>query len=267
MVGKKNKKKSGNVPIAAPKMKSRRKARQITSAFHTLTHALTALQSDVDLSLDDKVEKIEKMQGQITAMGGREAYQDASILSTELHKTSKYVFQLLTKYDLRPRRGQVPLEVLEVGAINAQLLQCSWLKVMAIDLMARHENIVQMDFFTLTPTQHYNVVVSSMVLNCVPEPTERGRMLKMYRSHLQKEGLLFLMLPLLCLNNSNHISYDSFLHLLVAVGFTIRDCKTSAKVAFFCLQRIETVGNFTDRITASNNKSSRKRRNDFNVLL
>jgi 25S rRNA (adenine2142-N1)-methyltransferase len=47
--------------------------------------------------------------------------QDASKLATTAFKTSRRVFQLLTKFNLRPSKGEAPLKVLEVGAINTQL--------------------------------------------------------------------------------------------------------------------------------------------------
>lgn len=41
-----------------------------------------------------------------------------SILSTSFHKTSKWVFQLLTKFDLRPKSKEMPLRVLEVRLLH-----------------------------------------------------------------------------------------------------------------------------------------------------
>jgi 25S rRNA (adenine2142-N1)-methyltransferase len=80
-----------------------------------------------------------------------------------LHKTSKWVFQLLTRFNLRPAKKQPPLRVLEVGAINTQLLSCPWLNVRAIDLNSRHEKIEQCDFFSLEPSEEFQVIVLSMV--------------------------------------------------------------------------------------------------------
>jgi 25S rRNA (adenine2142-N1)-methyltransferase len=173
----------------------------------------------------------------LTAHGGRSAYQDASILSTSFHKTSKWVFQLLTRLERRPKSKEPPLRVLEVGAINTQLLSCPWLHVRAIDLNSKHDLIEQCDFFSLSPSAEFQVVVSSMVINCVPDAVSRGKMLQLTYAHLQPSGLFFLMLPLLCLRNSKFMSYKKFVEILEAVGFHVRETKESPKVAFFCLEK------------------------------
>lgn len=46
-------------------------------------------------------------------------YIATSILSTSFHKTSKWVFQLLTKFELRPKAKETPLRVLEVRSLYA----------------------------------------------------------------------------------------------------------------------------------------------------
>ena len=53
--------------------------------------------------------------------GGRKAYQDASLIAVKMFNTSKHVFQLMTRFGLRPGKGEPPLRVLEVGAINCAL--------------------------------------------------------------------------------------------------------------------------------------------------
>ncbi|KAF1774513.1 S-adenosyl-L-methionine-dependent methyltransferase [Phytophthora cactorum] len=228
---KKAKKSRKALHIAPPRMKSRRKARQVTTNFHRLTHELDRL----------KQQKQQDGDAQKHRTGRRQAYQDASILSTSFHRTSKWVFQLLTRFELRPKAKQPPLRVLEVGAINTQLLSCPWLDVRAIDLNSRHERIEQRDFFSVKPAGEFQIVVSSMVLNCVPGADKRGEMLRLYREHLKEGGLLFLMLPLLCLRHSQFMTYARFTKILEAVGFRVREIKDSPKVAFFCLERIETV--------------------------
>uniref|UniRef100_A0AAV1TZD0 Probable methyltransferase BMT2 homolog n=1 Tax=Peronospora matthiolae TaxID=2874970 RepID=A0AAV1TZD0_9STRA len=255
--------------IAPPRMKSRRKARQVTTTFHRLTHELARLKTDCPASTEPQKElvqqRISAIQEQLEKMGGHKTYQDASILSTSFHKTSKWIFQLLTSFELRPRAKQPPLQVLEVGAINTQLLACPWLHVRAIDLQSRHERIEQCDFFSLKPMEEFHVVVSSMVLNCVPGAARRGEMLRLYRSHLKEQGLLFLMLPLLCLRHSRFMTYARFLKILEAVGFRVRETKNSPKVAFFCLERIETVNeaaSFPQTLLVPGDK-----RNDFSVTI
>ncbi|CAI5717307.1 unnamed protein product [Hyaloperonospora brassicae] len=255
--------------IAPPRMKSRRKARQVTTTFHRLTHELARLEKAHVGATGPPKERLQQRMAavheQLAAMGGHKTYQDASILSTSFHKTSKWVFQLLTSFQLRPKAKQPPLRVLEVGAINTQLLACPWLHVRAIDLQSRHDRIEQCDFFSLKPANEFEVVVSSMVLNCVPGAAQRGEMLRLSRAHLKPRGLLFLMLPLLCLRRSQFMTYARFTDILQAVGFRVRETKNSPKVAFFCLERTEAVSetaSFPQTLLVPGDK-----RNDFSVTI
>ncbi|KAE8879922.1 hypothetical protein PF005_g15437 [Phytophthora fragariae] len=262
---KKAKKSRKALHIAPPRMKSRRKARQVTTTFHRLTHELDRLKQKPSGQAQERSERVAEITKQLDALGGRQAYQDASILSTSFHRTSKWVFQLLTRFELRPKAKQPPLRVLEVGAINTQLLSCPWLDVRAIDLNSRHERIEQRDFFSLQPAGEFQVLVSSMVLNCVPGADKRGEMLRLYRAHLKEGGLLFLMLPLLCLRHSQFMTYARFTKILEAVGFRVRETKDSPKVAFFCLERTETVNeaaSFPQKLLVPGDK-----RNDFSVVI
>ncbi|OQS06828.1 hypothetical protein THRCLA_01144 [Thraustotheca clavata] len=222
------------VPVGPPPIKSRRRARAITTEFHRVTHELTKLQGLKDE--DAKARQVE-LEQRLQNLGGRQVYQDASILSTSFHKTSKWVFSLLTKFGLRPAKKQPPLSVLEVGAINTQLLVCPWLDVQAIDLIARHPRIQQIDYFDYPFTKTFDVVVSSMVINCVPTHEKRGDMLQRTWRHLNPNGHFFLMLPLLCLTNSNYMTVERFEEIVKYIGFDIREKKESPKIAFYCLQK------------------------------
>lgn len=62
-------------------------------------------------------------------------------------------------------------------------------------------------------------------------------MLQLYYEHLQPSGLLFLMIPLLCLRNSKFMTIKRFHEILMAVGFRIKETKDSPKVSFFCLEK------------------------------
>ena len=49
-----------------------------------------------------------------------------------------------------------------------QLLSIPWLETRAIDLRPCLPSIQKQDFLSLQPRPHYQVVVCSMVLNCIP---------------------------------------------------------------------------------------------------
>ncbi|KAF0692957.1 Aste57867_16003 [Aphanomyces stellatus] len=253
------------VPIGPPPVKSRRRARELTTEFHRVTHELQRLKASKKAKDDETPQRIQELEQRLKEMGGREAYQDASILSTSLHKTSRWVFQLLTKFELRPGKKMPPLDVLEVGAINTQLVVCPWLNVLAIDLISRNPKIQQIDFFDLDLSKRFTVVVSSMVINCVPTPEKRGEMLERTWTHLTDGGHFFLMLPLLCLTNSNFMTTEHFESILHHVGFSIREKKETPKIAFYCLQKQTkpaAAATFTQKTIRPGPK-----RNDFSVVL
>jgi len=159
---------------------------------------------------------------ELLKLGGRTAYQEASELTTTRHRTSKWVFAIITQLGLRPSTNRHPLSLLEIGAVNTQLLSIPWLQVRAIDIQARHPRIEQTDFFDLKPASCYDVVVSSMVLNCLPSPSQRGQMLQLIREHLKIGGHAFIMIPRRCLECSPLFNFEIFSEILLALQLKAR---------------------------------------------
>ncbi len=179
-----------------------------------------------------------KLERQLYAIGGRQAYQEASVLTTTRHRTCKWVFSVLTKQGLRPERSQPALKLLEVGAVNTQFLSVPWLDVRAIDIKSQHPRIEQIDFFSIVPDSSYDAVVLSMVLNCISTPVMRGRMLALVRKHLQPEGRLFLMIPRRCIEASRYCTLAVLTEALSLLCMRVVESKLSPKIAFFCAKKI-----------------------------
>jgi hypothetical protein len=201
----------------------------------------------------------------------------------------------------KPRRD---VRLLEIGAINTQLLDAASrtrvervtsqdekrgsdekhtnqlervhrLQVKAIDLRSTNPRIQQMDFFKLPlpidQHQPYDVLVNSMVINCVTTTEQRGKMLFLCYHQLRPGGVLFLTLPKLCLIQSKYMHRKYFEEILTkAVGFEIDSAKESPKVAFFVLKRpqSEPVRNWDEKFARTKviNKG-KKFRNTFAVIL
>ena len=122
------------------------------------------------------------------------------------------------------------------------------LDVNAIDIQSTDPRIQQMDFFDLPlpdpniSNQLYDVIINSMVINCVTTPAQRGKMLRLCYKHLRPGGICFLTLPKLCLMQSKFMSRSYFEEILTrGVGFEILHevGRESPKVAFFVLRRPE----------------------------
>jgi 25S rRNA (adenine2142-N1)-methyltransferase len=226
-------------PLFVP-LRSLARARAVTSRFHELTQELKQRRA--------AGEDTASVQAALNSLGGRDAYQEASVLTTERHKTSRFVYSTLQSMGLRPQAGEPPLRLLEVGAVNLQLSSCPWLSTRAIDLRSTHPRIEEMDFFSLRPRGAFTAVVCSMIMNCVPDASSRGRMLLGLRAHLAVGGLAFVMLPLRCLESSRHCSWRLFETALACAGLQVVSRKTSPKVAFIAARAVTELAAVPDSL-------------------
>ena len=239
---KKKKKRRKNKPpsLAPPVMTSRRRARKVTTSFHRLTHEIDRVRSDTTLDETTKTAMLKDLEQQLEDTGGRNAYQEASVVNTSMFSTSKYVTSVLTRLGVRRSSGEALPTLLEVGAINCQLVTNKWLKVDAIDINSRHPKIQQINFFDYPIVENkYNVIVCSMVINCIPTPLARGQLLMDCRRHLTVGGHYFIMLPLLCLNSTPHVAgKEQFRRGIESLGFKFVEEKITSKVALFCFEKM-----------------------------
>ena len=144
----------------------------------------------------------------LESIGGREAYQAASALTTSRHRTAKWTFSVLTRLGRRPGRGERALRTLEVGAINTDLMSAKFLDVRAIDVRSRHPKIEQIDFFDLPVARGaYDVVHSSMVVNC--GTAEMRGDARAHGDDVKDEWIVLLMLPKRCVTSSSRMSLEN----------------------------------------------------------
>ena len=222
-------------PLVEPPMKSRKRARRVTSAYHRVTAALAAEAAGAGPGAGPVAQATRQaLERELEALGGVQAYQQASQLNTAVHSTSKWVKRTLQERQLGRGAGR-RVRVLEVGAVNTQLLaEKGWLEVRAIDLHSSDPRIEELDFFELVPEGAFQVAVCSMVLNCVPEPARRGRMLANLRGHLgAAPGLCFLTIPKTCLAHSWYLDKAAFQEALAAVGLPVVKQHDTEKICFF----------------------------------
>jgi 25S rRNA (adenine2142-N1)-methyltransferase len=273
-------------PLAPAPLRSLKRARQVTTTFHRLSRLLVAAQANGDAL------EIARLTKQIEEAGGREAYQQASQVSTAVHSTSKWVMAHLVSNgwicgipeasnDNKDITTKRPTRLLEVGAINTQLLEAATrsngkLIVRAIDLQSSHADIEDADFLQLSLDEHgrYDVIVCSMVLNCVNTAEERGNMICRLYHFSVPEGLVFITLPKTCLQLSPYIDEIAFLQILETVGFQVVEQKSSPKLCFFVLRRM-TAGSTvaTEEVlkrwatVKALRRGKKYRKNDFSIIL
>lgn len=242
------------VPLIPPNNPSRKQARRITTLFHKYTRQL-----DAALAVGDQ-DKADTLERNIVGMGGRPAYQRASQVSTSYFSTSKkWVLGVLgrngwlhgikvadeentnaTAERKKPRRTT---RLLEIGAINTDLVvdatqKYSQLSVRAIDLNSMHPAIEEADFLQLPFDSTYDVLVCSMVLNCVTTAPERGKMMLRLSYFLESDGILFLTIPKSCLTLSAYMNKERFKDLLGVCGLEVTDFNETPKIAFFQCRKV-----------------------------
>ncbi|GMH58642.1 hypothetical protein TrST_g7223 [Triparma strigata] len=240
-MSKKKSSKKKVVPLKPPTkvLKSRTLARKITTKFHKLT-------SRKEAEKDPK--RIRELEEEIEEMGGRDAYQKASQLNTSIFSTSKWVWGKLSHTGRNfgvpsppspsplasARPSKRPLKILEIGAINTQLLtytskgNCDTL---SIDLNSQSPQIQEANFLspTFNPVQQ-DVIVCSMVLNCVPNARLRGEMINKINGLLPVGGEVFVVLPLLCLAQSQFINRKSYENIWIKLGYELKEIRVTPKL-------------------------------------
>ncbi len=327
-------------PPQASALRSRKRARQVTTLFHKYTQQrdlaiARAREGGCDVGSDEGDESVVKSQkskcgsggskpadkqellnevkkwdDKIAEIGGREEYQRASQLNTSLFSTSKWVLGVLGRWgwldgfvipidgdslstQKKRKHARRDIRLLEIGAINTQLLDAATrtkldattnesqrvhrLDVHAIDLRSTDPRIQKMDFFHYPLSdQKYDVLVCSMVINCVTTPAQRGTMLSLCFRHLRPGGVCFITLPNLCLSQSKFITRKYFEEILTkGVGFEMLNevARESPKVAFFVLRRpekddVDGVRKWSDKFTRMPSiNHGKKFRNTFAVIL
>eukprot|EP01126_Amoeba_proteus_P041251 TRINITY_DN4429_c0_g1_i11.p1 TRINITY_DN4429_c0_g1~~TRINITY_DN4429_c0_g1_i11.p1 ORF type:complete len:131 (+),score=18.80 TRINITY_DN4429_c0_g1_i11:177-569(+) len=92
---------------------------------------------------------------------------------------------------------------------------------------------------------NYDVAVLSLVLNFLGDGKKRGKMLIMCNTILKQDGLLFIVVPISCINNSLYLNHSLFLEIMTGLGFTQfptveKKCtaySTASKLVFYCFKK------------------------------
>ncbi|KAF8326609.1 uncharacterized protein EI90DRAFT_3069906 [Cantharellus anzutake] len=195
--------------------------------------------------------------------------------------TEKVLINWLPQYlppNLGKEEGKKKVNLLEVGALKPDNYDSysSWISNTPIDLRSRHPKIIEQDFLLLDPVENrekWDVISLSLVINFVPSPHDRGKMLRLARSFLKSPtGLMFLALPSACIQNSRYLDRTRLGTLLHATGFRIvvERCKAGGKIVYllcqadapYPLDRSELPSELTTKRTLREGN-----RNNFAILL
>ncbi|KIY50545.1 hypothetical protein FISHEDRAFT_39083 [Fistulina hepatica ATCC 64428] len=257
-----------------------RSSRTVIRRFHVLTKEQARLQTLPPSS--ETLSRLSELQAEMDQLGGLEKYQQMSVIGQGTDRgggSEKIFIQWLREEGLATCHGAVikRLSLLEVGALKSENYKScsSWIDVTPIDLHPRHSGILEQDFLMLHPEENeakWDLISLSLVINFVPVPTDRGRMLVLSHKFLVNGGYLFLALPLPCVMNSRYVTPEYLLNLMEVLGFVQvkTRCKQGGKMAYWLFRKklhsdsSAVTGNFDFRRKTVLRQGDR---NNFAVLL
>jgi 25S rRNA (adenine2142-N1)-methyltransferase len=281
---------SGRPPVSRPKdrMTSER-SRTIIRSHHTLQkeHAAALRRGDA-IAAHAIAQTIEKN-------GGIQTYQAASKQGQAKDRggdSSKLLvdwLQQLRIIDAKAGGGdrgtRAPLRCLEVGALSANNAISkfpSMIQMTRIDLNSQGPGIEKQDFMerplpsaVVVDDERFDLISLSLVLNYVPDAVGRGEMLKRITKFLRFTNmqldsttvatpLLFLVLPLSCVENSRYCDEPLLLKIMANLGFTQERSKKTPKLCYylFCWN-----GKVTSRKTDKKKLRDKPAMNNFCIVV
>ncbi|GAA95295.1 uncharacterized protein L969DRAFT_45021 [Mixia osmundae IAM 14324] len=213
---------------------------QLIARYHALEKRL-ARETDAIVRAQLKAEQEE--------LGGLATYQDSSLQGSDKTKggqTAKWSVKQLIEL-----QGKISMRVLDVGAIEgtAYAKQSTWLDVTYLDLNPRADHVIKGDFLTFPPEtdkqeDKFDMICLSLVINFVGDIKARADMVRRAHRLLRDNGLLFIVLPLPCLENSRYLNSPRFEAILATLGFARIRQHDSAKLTHWLFRRTQA-GNTT----------------------
>lgn len=275
--------------VKPPPSLSRKATRTLIRTHHNLekqrAQALAAGDTDKAIQIAKQIEQY----------GGIKTYQQASLLGQAKERggdSSKVLMDWLKFIELSSKvKGSIiagngrPLRMLEIGALSTSnaCSRSGLFDIERIDLNSQVEGITQQDFMERPlpkdTLERFEIISLSLVLNYVPDATERGEMLKrtlkFLRSPLEEaqENLgasfpsLFLVLPVSCVTNSRYLDDPRLEAIMQSLGYVKIHQKLSNKLAYYLWKATDLV---PEKRTESFKKvevRAGKMRNNFAIIL
>ena len=273
---------------------SSRVTRKVINTHHQLNKAYNkALSSGNDVLAESFLH-------QINSQGGLTRYQEASKTGQSASRggdsSTVLVEWLKPLLPSLKSRGET-LRLLEVGALSTQnaCSRSGMFDVERIDLNAQGEGILQQDFMErpLPRDDHgrrdetFDVLSLSLVVNYVPDPVERGEMLRRCEHFLRRNigplaqdpdfvekpanllPCVFLVLPAPCVQNSRYLTEARLEDIMQSLGYALVKRKLSAKLVYY-LWRFENSPGTTEKGAKAFKKEelrSGATRNNFAIVL
>ena len=234
-----------------------RKGHRVISALHTLNKRASCAQvekSSSDVSAEDKVPL--------------RVYQHVSLRGESRFPTSRWLLRKLRELErLKSDTPGAPLRLLDVGALSMQYAGVQGISATYLDLQPMRPGILAGDLLSAElPIDEFDCVCLSLVLNFAGDARARGQMLVRARELLHPGGVLYVVLPRACVDNSRYLTRAHLVRLLAALGFSALASHVSPKLAYFLFALDNAKGNdpsFTRKVKLADGPTL----NNFCILL
>ncbi|KAK1598778.1 nucleolus protein [Colletotrichum navitas] len=283
---------SGRPPtLKKAKSISRKETRTLINSHHTLQK-----KRQQALARGDEKEAA-AIAADISALGGLEEYQRASLQGQRVDRggdSSRILLDWLRSANLQPS-GTISsgkdkggahrrLRMLEVGALSTQnaCSKSGLFEMELIDLNSQQAGILQQDFMERPlpkdDSERFDIISLSLVLNYVPDHSQRGQMLLRTLSFLRQPEdapsetsyalfpSLFVVLPRSCIANSRYFSHDRLVELMNLLGYVQLKGKVTSKLAYSFWRR-ESAPCSPLPIVAKKELNPGVNRNNFTITL
>lgn len=215
-------------------------------------HALEKLRQQALRSGDESAAA--EASAEITALGGLDRYQQASLLGQSKVRggdSSVVLLEWLAPFFSNKDSSSGRITMLEVGALSTANA-CSTsgrFDNVRIDLNNQEPGILKQDFMERPlpagASEKFDIISLSLVLNFVPDPVGRGDMLRRTTQFLRRRSRtspngeepfpsLFLVLPRSCVLNSRYCTEERLEQIMSSLGFSRVESKTTQKL-IYCL--------------------------------
>ncbi|KAF8939793.1 hypothetical protein BGZ58_008770 [Dissophora ornata] len=234
---------------AVARKKSSLATAQLIRRYHTLNKELSKCLARIDSSKSSSpigrhqlkgqsseqaaadLTRIAEIRQEMDDLGGLDMYQKASTLGQSKQRggdSSKWLIPILEGcHPQLDKKNGPPLRLLDIGALSPHNYQkyLSWIHTTPIDLNPQDPLIMKMDFLEMpapVDREHlFNVVCLSLVVNFVGDPSQRGEILRhSARFLVPGTGILYLVLPLPCIQNSRYMDHELLVEMMASLGYT-----------------------------------------------
>ncbi|KAF9366942.1 hypothetical protein BGX34_000063 [Mortierella sp. NVP85] len=253
---------------------------QLIRRYHVLNKELSKCLARIDngnaLTPEQRAAdtaRIADIRQEMDDLGGLDMYQKASTLGQSKQRggdSSKWLVPILQECHPKLDKKTSPsLRLLDIGALSPHNYQkhSSWISVTPIDLNPQDPLITKMDFLEMpVPIRReelFDVVCLSLVINFVGDPAQRGEILRhSTRFLVPGTGILYLVLPLPCIQNSRYMDHELLMEMMTSLGYTTLIKHHFAKKLAYYAFRLETAPKNNKGLKAVRPLFSKKLRHD-----